>query len=54
MIGFRTGVGQMNAIFGFQTCCNELVGGESELTWKNRESVVEILQHLRIRVKHEG
>lgn len=55
MIGFEAGVGQMSAIFGLQTCCNELVGGESELAWKNRETVVgrpsrEIFQHLhRIR-----
>ncbi len=56
MIGFGAGVGQMSAIFGLQTCCNELVGGQSELAWKNREAVVgppscEIFQHLpRIRV----
>lgn len=52
MIGFGAGVGQMSAIFGLQTCCNELVGGESELAWKNREAVVgppsrEMFQHLR-------
>lgn len=51
MIGFGAGVGQMSAIFALQTCCNELVGGESELAWKNREAVVgppscEIFQHL--------
>lgn len=27
MIGFGAGVGQMNAIFGLQTFCNEQVGG---------------------------
>lgn len=31
MIGFGAGVGQMSSIFGLQTCCNELLGGESEL-----------------------
>lgn len=51
MIGFGAGVGQMSAIFGLQTCCNEPFGGESELTWRNREAVVgpqscEIFQHL--------
>lgn len=51
MIGFGAGVGQMSAVFGLQTCCNELVGGESEFAWKNRETVVgppncEISQHL--------
>lgn len=40
MIGFGAGVGQMSAIFGLQTCRNELVGGESELVWRNREAVV--------------
>jgi len=39
MIGCEAGVGQMSAIFGFQTC-NELVGGESELPWRNREAAV--------------
>lgn len=41
----------MSAIFGFQTCSNELVGEESELAWKNIEPVVgplsyEIFQYL--------
>lgn len=60
MIGFGAGVGQMNAIFGLQTFCNEQVGGESEFVWKNREAVVgppscEIFQHLPgIRVRTDG
>lgn len=51
MIEFGAGVGQMSAIFGLQTCCNELAGGESEFVWQNRGTVVgparyEIFQHL--------
>lgn len=47
MIGFGAGVGQMSAIFGLQTCCNELLSGqESELTWRNREAVVGQLRDL--------
>lgn len=40
MIGFGAGVGQMSAIFGLQTCCNELVRGENQPVWQNRETVV--------------
>ena len=41
MIGFRAGVGQMTAIFGSQTCRNELVRGEREnVALRNRGAVV--------------
>lgn len=46
MIGFGAGVGQMSAIFGLQTCCNELVGGESELNGRT-ERLLLALQAVR-------